>query len=103
MVSERNGFPSPLGNHTGTRASNSRSKGKNGSKPPRVGEKIHDLSLVEQDGLFFRVIPGVQDTLAHQDFDPAVIAESFREAFNSVWERLSPADQRRLLNYWQRG
>ena len=96
MISDRNGFRSTHGNHTAKRASNGRRKG---STSPPVGEQVRDRPLVAQDGLFFRVIPGVRDALPHQDFDPDVIAQTFRAAFTGVWEQIPPADRQRMLIY----
>ena len=106
MIPERNGFLSPRGDHNGNPikpAGNSRGKVKQGSMPQGVKEEARDLPLVDEDGLCFRVIAGVRDALATQDFDPAVLAEGFRGAFTGVWKRLPPADRHRLLVYWQHG
>lgn len=97
MIPDRNGFCSHQGKRTGKRASNSRKKG---STSPPLGEQVRDLPLVAKDGLFFRFIPGVRDALPHQDFDPVVIAQTFRGAFTGVWEQIPPADRQRMLTYW---
>ncbi len=100
MVSERNVFPWTHGNHTAKKARNGQRKR---STRPHVGEQVRDRPLVEQDDLFFRVIPGVRDALAHQDFDADDVALTFRAAFTGVWERIPPADRQRLLVYWRHG
>ena len=102
---ERNGFHPPSGGRTANGVSGKRasSSTRRGSTRPHVGREVRDLPLVEEDGLCFRVTAGVRGGLARHDFDPVAVAGGFRAAFVGVWEKLPPADRRRMLAYWRRG
>ena len=97
MIPERNGFHMPSGGYTGNGVSGKRasSSTRKGSTQPHVGREVRDLPLVEEDGLSFRVIAGVQVGLARHDFDPVAVAEGFRAAFAGVWKKIPPADRQR--------
>jgi hypothetical protein len=69
---------------------------------------VDDLPLLEEDGLFFRILPGALASLARRAEGPllggpAALAQTFRDAFHAAWERLPLWDRQRLLNYWRPG